>query len=150
MNIFLDYKTDIALLLARLVLGVLFFMQAYDKIFGLGLKRTEEGAEEALERTKLPHGLIRFFTALTAFLELGGGILLIAGLYIYPALTLLSVDLLFVVFAMSLKEPMWDMRFVWPRLVLLLLLLMAPQQWDRISFDHLLQIYENHPGIING
>ena len=149
MHFFLDYKSDIAVLLARVVLGILFFLQGYDKLFGLGLKKTEEGVEEALHDTKLPTSLVKLITVFSTLVELIGGLMLILGLLIYPALTFLGIDLLVVVFAMSLREPLWDMRFVWPRLVLILLLLLLPSACDRLSLDHFFQFYGDH-SLISG
>ena len=150
METFLLYKTDVAALIARIVLGILFFMQGYDKIFGIGLKQTEAGVEEAMQQTHLPRGLIRFITIISSVIELAGGVLLVAGWMIYPALFLLGLDLLVVVFGMSLRQPLWDMRFVWPRLVLVIFLLVLPAGSDRISLDFLLNSYGTVPVLIAG
>jgi len=136
MHFLLEYKTDIAALFMRLVLGILFFFQGYDKIFGLGLKKTENGIEDELHFTKLPISLVKTITVISSFIELVGGILLIVGFLIYPALIFLGIDLLVVVLAMSLREPLWDMRFVGPRLILLLALMLLPSACDRISLDY--------------
>jgi putative oxidoreductase len=143
MSIILDYKNDMALLFMRVVLGILFLMQGYDKVFGLGLHRTEKGIEEAMRGTRLPVLLIKIISVFSSIIELAGGALLIAGFLIYPALVFLGIDLLIVVFAMSLREPLWNMRDVWPRLVLLLALLLLPASFDRLSLDHLFHFYEN-------
>ena len=143
MEFFLQYKNDAAILLMRLVLGILFFIQGYDKIFGLGLQRTEKGVEEEMRGTKLPGALIKSITAISSLVELLGGCMLIAGFFIYPALILLALDLLVVVFAMSLRQPLWDMRFVWPRLVLLIALLLLPVAYDRFSLDYFFRFYVN-------
>jgi hypothetical protein len=71
--------------------------------------------------------------------------MLIVGFLIYPALILLGIDLLLVIFAMSLREPLWDMRFVWPRLILVIALLMLPVVYDRLSLDYLFHFYESKP-----
>jgi putative oxidoreductase len=144
------WKTDIAVLLARVILGLLFFMQGYDKIFGIGLKKTEAGMEEAMQPTHLPVGLVRFVTIISSWIELGCGLLLVVGWLIYPALMMLGLNLLMVCFGMSLRQPLWDMRYVWPRLALLLLLLLLPESWDRISVDHILHTYGNAPAITAG
>lgn len=150
MENFILWKTDIAVLLARVVLGLLFLMQGYDKIFGIGLKKTEAGMEEAMQPTHLPAGLVRFITVVSSWIELVCGLLLVAGWLIYPALMLLGLNLLMVCFGMSLRQPLWDMRYVWPRLALLLLLLLLPESWDRISVDHILHTYGNAPAITAG
>ncbi|CAN5229691.1 hypothetical protein BH09BAC5_BH09BAC5_12410 [soil metagenome] len=143
MHTFLEYRIDIAVFLTRLVLGILFFFQGYDKIFRLGLAKTENAIADALHNTKLPVPFVKFTVAVSSLIELIAGLMLIAGFLIYPALAALGIDLLIVVFAMSLREPLWDMRYLWPRLVLLLLLLLLPALHDRISIDHLMNIYGN-------
>ncbi|CAN5804338.1 hypothetical protein BH11BAC7_BH11BAC7_22930 [soil metagenome] len=136
MDIVLEYKAGIAMLFMRIILGFLFLMQGYDKVFRLGLKKTEEGIEFAMRGSKLPGSLIKMIAVISSFVELLGGIMLVAGFLIYPALVLLGIDLVIVVFGMSLREPLWNMSFVWPRLVLLLALLLLPAAWDRFSIDH--------------
>ncbi len=142
MSFLLDYKDDIALLFMRLVLGILFLMQGYDKIFRLGLRKTEAGVADAMRVTKLPSSIVNTITIISSVIELVGGIMLLTGFLIYPALLFLGIDLVIVVFGMSLREPLWDMRFVWPRLILLLALLLLPYTCDRLSIDHLLKFYE--------
>jgi uncharacterized membrane protein YphA (DoxX/SURF4 family) len=149
MELLVEYKIDIASLLIRLVLGTLFLMQGYDKVFRLGLKRTEEGVEAAMRQARLPVSLIKLITIVSSVTELAGGIMLITGFLIYPALIFLGIDLLIVVFAMSLREPLWNMRDVWPRLVLLLALFLLPSAFDRLSLDHLFHFYE-HSTFITG
>lgn len=136
MEFFLRHKEDIAILLARLVLGALFFLQGYDKVFRLGLKRTEDSVESALRGTFLPSGLVRFITVFSSMAELIGGLLMLAGLFVYPALALLGLDILLVVVAMGLREPLWDMRYVWPRLILVLLLFFVHESYDHFSLDY--------------
>lgn len=143
MDFLIEYKNDLAFLLMRVVLGILFLMQGYDKVFGLGLQKTERGVEEAMRGTRLPVFLIKIISVISSVVELAGGIMLIAGFLIYPVLALLGIDLLLVVFAMSLREPLWNMRDVWPRLVLILALLLLPASFDRLSLDHLFHFYEN-------
>lgn len=150
METFLLYKTDVAALIARIALGILFFMQGYDKIFRIGLKQTEAGVEEAMLQTHLPRGLVRLITIVSSVIELVCSVLLVVGWMIYPALFLLGFNLLLVVFGMSLRQPLWDMRFVWPRLVLLIFLLVLPAGSDRISLDFLLNSYGTVPVFIAG
>jgi uncharacterized membrane protein YphA (DoxX/SURF4 family) len=145
MDIFLEYKADAATLLARIILGILFFFQGYDKLFGIGLKQTEAGMDEAFRQTHLPKRAVHFITIFSSSIELIGGMLLIAGWLIYPALIVLAFDLVIVVFGMSLRQPLWDMRYVWPRLALVLLLLLLPAAWDRISVDYFIRTYGNSP-----
>jgi hypothetical protein len=78
---------------------------------------------------------------ISSFVELTGGFCLITGFLIYPVLFILAANILLVSFAMSLREPLWDMKFVWPRTLLIFLLLAVPYRWHFFSVDYLLNIY---------
>ncbi|HWY09824.1 MAG TPA: hypothetical protein VN026_00795 [Bacteroidia bacterium] len=47
----------------------------------------------------------------------------------------LGLDLVLVGFAFSVSEPMWDMKYVFPRLILVFLLLIMPLKNDKISLN---------------
>lgn len=142
MEILTEHRIEIASLLARLVLGILFFFQGYEKIFRIGLRQTEDAMTGAMFRTALPRQLVRFITILSSFIELCAGLTLFAGLFLFPSLVLLSANLLLVVLAMSLRESLWDMRYVWPRLALLVFLWSVPLQAHRFSVDFILNMHE--------
>jgi len=126
----------IAALLARVFLGVLFFLQGYDKVFRLGIKQVIETIHTPLQ----DKGISNMFSVLgayfTSYTELVCGALLIAGFLKYYSLYLLGIDLLFVSLLFGIVEPMWDMKHIFPRLALLIFLLIIPAQWDIISIDH--------------
>lgn len=146
MEFFAEHKTEIAALFVRLILGILFLFQGYDKIFRIGLKQTKSSVADAMQKTMVPSWLSRFITVASSLIEFSCGILLIAGWMIYPSLALLAFDLILVVMAMSLRESLWDMRFVWPRIVLIIFLFVIPEDANRFSFDHLLNTYGAAPG----
>ena len=50
---------------------------------------------------------------------------------------ILSLSLLIVVTGFSLVKPMWENNHLFIRLILLLVLLIAPVEWDRFSLDYL-------------
>lgn len=147
MEFFTEHKIEFAALFVRLILGMLFLLQGYDKIFRIGLKQTEDTVAGALNKTGIPGSFVRLITAVSSYTELICGLLLIAGWFIYPALLLLSANLLMVVFAMSLRESLWDMRYVWPRIVLIVFLFLIPETAHRISIDHILNTYGTAPAI---
>lgn len=147
MEFFTEHKIEFAALFVRLILGILFLLQGYDKIFRIGLKQTEDAIAGALTKTGIPSSLVRLTTTISSYTELLCGILLIAGWMIYPALLLLSANLILVVFAMSLRESLWDMRFVWPRIILIVVLLLLPETAHRISVDHILNTYGTAPAV---
>jgi len=81
------------------------------------------------------------------FVELVAGALLLAGLWIRPALIALGVVLVTVTFGHLLKEPLYPFHeHVIPRLVLLLFLLMLPAEQDRFSLDHFLRARARRAG----
>jgi hypothetical protein len=58
-------------------------------------------------------------------------------------LYLLSIDLILVTGTFSIITPMWDMQLVFPRLILLAILLYLPAEWDMLSLDYLLSIAQS-------
>jgi hypothetical protein len=63
--------------------------------------------------------------------------LLLLGLFEYAALYLLGINLLVAAAGFGIVTPLWDMRHAFPRLALLLLLLLVPQTWHCWTLDHL-------------
>lgn len=133
----LEPITFLALFL-RLLLGILFFFQGYDKVFKIGLKGVINTVGPSYRNRGLPDFSISIVSFLTSWIELTCGLLLIAGLFKYIAIYLLGLDLLIVVFGMSLLEPVWDMKLVFPRLVLYIILLLLPCEKDIFTMDNLL------------
>ena len=122
----------------RVILGILFFFQGYDKVFKLGISGVRSFFREEMRGKNIPDGLLGFSAYLTSYIELIGGALLIVGLFKTWALYLLGLDLIIVCGAFSLLKPMWDMQLLFPRLLLLAMLLYLPCEWDLISLDQLL------------
>ena len=52
---------------------------------------------------------------------------------------LLAIDLLIVSFGHGLLEPIWDLSYVMPRAILLIVLYFVPQEWDMWNADRLLK-----------
>ena len=125
-----------AAFIARVFLGVLFFLQGYDKVFRLGVKEVIETVNNSLSSKGVPRFFSSFGAYFTSYIELIGGALLIIGFVKYYCLYLLGFDLLFAAFAFGLIEPVWDMKHIFPRLALLLFLMLIPSQWDVISVDY--------------
>ena len=132
-----DLNLIIAIATARIFVGILFFFQGYDKIFKIGMKQLKQTMSANLGNHKLPDSFIGFVAVSTSWIELMCGFLLIIGFFKYFALYLLCIDLLVVATGFSLAKPMWDTAHVFVRLFLILLLLLTPVEWDKISFDYL-------------
>jgi uncharacterized membrane protein YphA (DoxX/SURF4 family) len=130
----------VGLLIARVFLGVLFFIQGYDKVFKLGLSKVILTFRNELGRSQFPNPVINASAYYTSYAELIGGLCLIFGFMKYYALYALGLDLVMVAVAMGTISPLWKMDFVFPRLILLLLLLLSPPAWDALTADHLISV----------
>jgi len=123
----------------RVILGILFFFQGFDKVFNVGISGVISFFKEESKHKWIPPLILTSSAYITSFIELVGGTLLILGLYKTTTLYLLGLDLLLVTAAFSYLKPMWDMQLLFPRLMLLSALLIFPVEWDIFSLDHLLQ-----------
>lgn len=136
-----QYHQIAGLTLARVFLGLLFIFQGYDAIFGIGIKKVTATYQAGFG----PKGIPRFFTSLaawyTSFTELICGFLLLIGLFEYTVLYLLGVNLIIAAIGFGINNPLWETRHVFPRLILLLILLFAPFEWHAWSFDY---VFFNH------
>ncbi len=121
--------------LIRIILGLLFLFQGYDTVFNIGIKKAIDTYKSGFQQ-RIPHGLISIAAFFTAYSELIGGTLLILGLFQYAALYLLAINLLIASVGFGMLTPLWDMRNVWPRLILLLILLYVPVSWSAWSLDY--------------
>ena len=126
-----------AVLFARVFLGVLFFLQGYDKIFRIKIPHVIEEIHTPLAAKGVPEFFSAFGAYLTSYIELIAGATLIIGFATYWSLYLLGFDMLFAALAFGLVQPMWDMKHIFPRLALLIFLLLAPSQWDVVSVDYM-------------
>jgi putative oxidoreductase len=124
--------------LTRIFLGILFVFQGYDKVFRIKPSGVVKMFEYPFRQTGLPVWILYTGVYVTSVIELSCGLLLIIGLFKYYALYLLGIDLLLVSFGLGLINPMWDVKHAWPRLLLLILLLLLPSSWDTFSLDYLL------------
>lgn len=137
MNGMLD-NDAVAVFLVRTVTGILFFFQAYDKIYNVKLVKVAQTFSEPLGKFHIPYRLLLPLVSVSSFIELVSGILLFFGLFSEIALYLLSANMLFVAFAFSSVRAMWDMQFFFPRLILITFLLFTISSDNAYSLDHLL------------
>lgn len=126
-----------AAFIARVFLGIIFLLQGYDKVFRLGVKQVVKVIHEPFADKGIPIFFSIAGAYYTSYVELICGAMLIIGFAKYFCLYLLGIDLLFVAFGFSIVEPVWDMKHFFPRLLLILFLLVIPRQWDVISVDHI-------------
>jgi len=129
-----------ALLFARLVLGLIFFMAGVYKVFSLTPTGHVRRWFLPYHDTFLPDWSLWGVGLAIPFVELGAGALLIAGWRIREALLALGAVLVVVTFGHLLKEPLYPFHeHVFPRLALLVFLLALPAEEDVFSLDHLLR-----------
>jgi uncharacterized membrane protein YphA (DoxX/SURF4 family) len=128
-----------ALLFARLVLGLIFFMAGVWKVFQLGPLEHARKYFLPFADTFLPVWSLWLVGVVIPVVELVAGALLLIGFRVREALIALGGVLVIVTFGHLLREPLFNFSgHVIPRLALLLFLLWCPREADRWSLDHLL------------
>ena len=128
-----------ALLFARLVLGLIFFMAGVYKVFQLGPLEHARKYFLPYSDTFLPGWSLWATGVIIPFIELIAGALIILGLRTREALISLGFVLAIVTFGHLLKEPLYEFHtHVIPRLALVLFVLLLPREDDRFSVDYLL------------
>src|SRR5712664_209662 len=127
-----------ALLFARLVLGLIFFMAGGYKVFQLGPLEHARKYFLPFADTFLPVWSLWATGVVIPFVELIAGALVIIGLRTREALIALGFVLAIVTFGHLLHEPLYEFHtHVIPRLALLLFILVLPRRDDRFSIDYL-------------
>jgi putative oxidoreductase len=124
-------------LMLRVFCGVVFLYQGYDKLFKVKISGVTETFQVMAQKHNIPQFALTFSAAFTSIAEFVGGLLLVLGLFKPIALTLLGLDLILVGVAFSMLEPVWDMRHVFPRLLMVFLLMVLPPEWEVFSLDQL-------------
>ena len=132
-------KTKYTVAFARLLLGLIFLMQGYGKVFTWGVSNVYNNGFKAYEETFLPSFLIKFTAYFTSYGEFICGLLLILGLFRKQAYLILAAILLIVSFGHGLQSPIWDLQHVFIRSVLLIFLMMVPFEKDLFTLDRLIK-----------
>ncbi|HEY0764356.1 MAG TPA: DoxX family protein [Pyrinomonadaceae bacterium] len=128
-----------AILFARLVLGLIFFMAGVMKVFQLGPLNHARKYFLPFADTFLPVWSLWAMGVVIPFVELIAGAMIILGLRVREALVALGFVLAVVTFGHLLKEPLYEFHtHVIPRLALLLFVFLLPRPADRFSLDHLI------------
>ena len=126
-----------ALLFARLVLGLIFFMAGLMKVFQLGPLEHARKYFLPFADTFLPIWSLWLVGVVIPFIELIAGALVILGLRTRDALIALGCVLVIVTFGHLLHDALFSFtNHVIPRLALLLFLLWSPREADRFSIDY--------------
>jgi thiosulfate dehydrogenase [quinone] large subunit len=134
-----------AILFARGVLGLIFFMAGVYKVFRMTpVGHAHRFFVDPYADTFLPAWSLWLAGLTIPFVELLAGALLLLGWRVREALVSLGFVLLIVTFGHLLKEPFYEFHtHVIPRLALLLFVLLLPREADRFSVDSWLARQEN-------
>ena len=137
-----------AILFARLVLGLIFFMAGVMKVFQLGPLEHARKYFLPFADTFLPVWSLWTVGVIIPFIELLAGAMVVLGLRTRHALVALGFVLAVVTFGHLLKEPLYEFHtHVIPRLALLLFVLLMPREDDLFSIDYLLSRLTRTKGI---
>lgn len=138
MEILTQYHQLAGITLTRVFLGFLFFFQGYDAVFRIGMQTATDTYHESFKQKGIPRIITSLSAWYTAYTELICGLLLIFGLFEYASLYLLGINLIIAAIGFGMNAPLWDTRNVYPRLLLILILLMTPTHWHQWSLDYLI------------
>ena len=127
-----------AVFIARAILGLIFFMAGYWKVFTLGpVEHAQRWFVGPYSETFLPVWSLWATGTVVPVVELTAGALVLIGLWTRPALFALGAILILVTFGHLLAEPLYEFHtHVMPRVALLLFILSMPDADDRISLDY--------------
>ena len=126
-----------AYFIVRWILGTLFLVAGYWKVFVLG------AGEHANQFFTLPYmdswippWFLSFLGTVIPYWELAAGLLLVIGFRMREVLISLGVLLMFTTYGHALKEPLFDISgHTFTRLALIIFLLLMYEYKDRLSLD---------------
>jgi len=128
-----------AILFARLILGLIFGMAGWGKVFKMGpAEHAHRYFVDPYVSSWIPGWLLWALGLSIPFIELIAGWLVFAGLFTREALIALGCVLAVVTYGHLLKNFLYEFHtHVIPRLVLLIFILAMPSGQDLLSVDHL-------------
>lgn len=135
-----SYNAQIAETLIRSFAGILFMFQGYDKLFRIKIPGVIDVFRADVQRKHIPRPLLNSMAYYTSFVEFYGGFFLLLGFLTNYVLYALGLDLILVGIAFSYMEPMWDMKHVFPRFILVITLLLLPDEYRQLTVDRLLNL----------
>lgn len=134
-----------AILFARLVLGLIFFMAGVMKVFQLGPLNHARKYFLPFVDTFLPVWSLWAMGVVIPFVELIAGALIILGLRVRHALVALGFVLAVVTFGHLLHAPLYEFHtHVIPRLALVLFILLLPREDDLFSLEYIASATKRH------
>ncbi len=133
-------SSALALFFSRWVLGLMFLMPGFFKVFSEGaVTFAQENFVGDYQDTWIPVWLLWTLGFLVPYIELLAGGLLCLGFRVKESLASLGCVLVIVTYGHLLKDPFFDMSGdVFPLLVLAVFIFMVPREKDRLSLDWLM------------
>lgn len=130
-----------AAFVARWVVGLIFAMAGFWKVFDLGpVGHAERYFVGGYADSWIPLWLLWTLGVVIPFVELAAGALLCLGLRVREAAVALAGVLIVVTYGHLLAEPLFDTTsHVFPRTVLILVVFLAPPEEDLLSLDGVLR-----------
>ncbi|NOY90047.1 MAG: DoxX family membrane protein [Deltaproteobacteria bacterium] len=130
-----------ALLYARWILGLMFLMAGFYKVFELGVgEHARRFFIEGYRDTWIPEWLLWTVGMAIPYVELVAGGMLCLGYRVRGACLAVGSILVIVTYGHLMKEPFFSITDqILPRLVLLLFILSVPSERDQSSLDVLLE-----------
>jgi len=128
----------IGLFFIRLLLGVIFLMQGFGKVFTFGVDNVYQKFFVSYTEF-LPEFLVQTTAYFTSYAELIGGFFLIIGLFRNYVYYVFIAILLVVSFGHGIAQPIWDLQHVFFRATLLAFLLFMPQEKDKWAIDQIIK-----------
>ena len=128
----------IAVFVTRMILGILFMMAGYWKVFVLTpAQHAQKYFVEGFAAHWIPDSLLLALGYSIPVLEFVAGILLCLGLRTKEALLAVALLLIVTTYGHALQQPLFDIDgHTFTRLALIIFLLLAPQGCDRYSADN--------------
>ena len=130
-----------AIFFARLVLGLIFGMAGWGKIFKMGAtEHAHRFFVDPYAASWIPTWLLWSLGLAIPFVEFLAGWLVVTGLFVPPALIALGFVLAIVSYGHLHKDFLYEFHtHVIPRLALVIFLLVMPREQDLLSLDHWLR-----------
>ena len=128
----------IAVFIVRWILGILFLMAGYWKVFVLTpAQHAQQFFVEGFADHWIPEWLLLAFGYSIPVIEFAAGILLCLGLRTREALIAVALLLIVTTYGHALQQPLFDIDgHTFTRLALIIFLLLAPQGCDKYSADY--------------
>lgn len=127
-----------AILFARLVLGLIFGMAGWGKIFKMGAAaHAHRYFVDPYASSWIPTWLLWALGVTIPFVELIAGWLIVTGLFVRPSLIALGCILAIVTYGHLLQDFLYEFHtHVIPRLALVIFILAMPREQDVLSLDY--------------